>query len=121
MKLRLKGNSIRLRLTQREVEQLASSGIVEEAIQFGPGKRSFTYAIEVSRDIVAVGAEYENERMRVLLPSSRTQSWASSGEVGIEASDGLLRIVVEKDFACLKPRPGEDELGMFPNPGTAQC
>jgi hypothetical protein len=35
----------------------------------------------------------------------------------------MLRILVEKDFACLAPREGEDESDMFPNPlsGKETC
>jgi hypothetical protein len=30
--------------------------------------------------------------------------------------DGSLRITLEKDFACLAPREGEDESDNFPHP-----
>jgi hypothetical protein len=36
------------------------------------------------------------------------------------ASDAELRIVVEKDFACLTAREGEDESDNFANP-NATC
>jgi hypothetical protein len=32
------------------------------------------------------------------------------------AQDAELRIVIEKDFACLTVREGEDESDNFPNP-----
>jgi hypothetical protein len=34
-----------------------------------------------------------------------------------------LNILVEKDFACLAPRAGEDERDMYPHPNAdeAQC
>jgi len=34
-----------------------------------------------------------------------------------------LSILVEKDFACLAPREGEDETDMYPNPkaGEESC
>jgi hypothetical protein len=31
----------------------------------------------------------------------------------------MLKILVEKDFACLAPREGEDESDMFPHPKAA--
>ena len=36
---------------------------------------------------------------------------------------GVLNILVEKDFACLAPREGEDESDMFPHPleGQESC
>jgi hypothetical protein len=36
---------------------------------------------------------------------------------GAEALEsGQLSILVEKDFACLSPREGEDEMELFPHP-----
>ena len=37
MKLRLQGNSVRLRLTRSEVERLRETGLVEESVDFGAG------------------------------------------------------------------------------------
>jgi hypothetical protein len=36
MKLRIKGNTLRLRLLRSEVERLAAAGVVTEEIRFGP-------------------------------------------------------------------------------------
>jgi hypothetical protein len=38
MKLRLQGNSVRLRLTRSEVERLREIGRVEESVDFGAGE-----------------------------------------------------------------------------------
>ena len=121
MKLRLKGNSIRLRLTRAELEQLVSTGVVEEAVEFGSVDRSFAYALETAEEAATIGAEYGNDRLSVRIPAGRAAQWADSDEVGIEADLGGLRVLVEKDFACLKPRPGEDEADMFPNPNSGTC
>ena len=45
MKLRIHGNSLRLRLSQSEVAQFSKTGFVEDSIQFAPGA-SFAYALE---------------------------------------------------------------------------
>ena len=54
--------------------------------------------------------------------------WVDSDEVSISSEQqldqgGLLKILVEKDFACLAPREGEDESDMFPHPqqGEVTC
>ena len=46
MKLRLKGNSIRVRLDRRDMEGLIDRGRIDEAVRFGPGL-AFSYAVEV--------------------------------------------------------------------------
>lgn len=112
MKLRIRGNSLRLRLSQSEVTQLAQHGRVEDAISFGPQK--LTYVLTTS-DVDHVGAVYESNRIVVTLPKDRAQTWTSSEQVGIE-SRGELHILVEKDWSCLKPRDGEDDSDAFPHP-----
>ena len=37
MKLRIKGNSIRLRLLRSEVERFTANGKISEEVRFGPG------------------------------------------------------------------------------------
>ena len=115
MKLRIRGNSLRLRLSRGEVTQLAEKGRVEDAIAFGPSK--LTYALATA-DVAEVGATYESSpdgRIVVVIPPKRAAEWASSDEVGIE-SKGDLHILVEKDWSCLKPREGEDDSDAFPHP-----
>jgi hypothetical protein len=51
--------------------------------------------------------------------------WATSEQVSIEANEALddgdsLKILVEKDFACLAPREDEDETDMYPHPLEGQ-
>lgn len=120
MKLRIKGNSIRLRLTQPEVERLADGSRIEACVDFGPGKRKFFYAVETSAEAAEVDGSYERDRMVVLLPSRVAATWANSDLVSIESrGEQGLKILVEKDFACLTVRPDEDESEMFPNPNAA--
>ena len=56
-----------------------------------------------------------------LLPRECLQQGRSDQQVSISAEQNLdggghLTILIEKDFACLAPRDGEDESDMFPNP-----
>ena len=123
MKLRIWGNSVRLRLSQGEVERFANDGKVEESVEFAPGERAFTYAIESDESRQNVAAGYANDRLCVYVPKTLAIEWAASDEVGIESTDGAIgpRVLVEKDFACLTPRAGEDESDMFPHPQNAAC
>ncbi len=61
----------------------------------------------------------------MLLPESEVRQWASTEPVSIAADETLddgdaLKILVEKDFACLSPREGEDESDMFLHPLDGQ-
>ena len=123
MKLRIRGNSIRLRLSQGEVETFASKGKVEESVEFAAGNRAFTYAIESDEYRESTAAEYADDRLCVYVPKTLATEWVASDDVGFASPDGAIgpRVLVEKDFACLTPRTGEDESDMFPHPQNAAC
>ena len=119
MKLRIRGNSLRLRLTRGEVEQLATEHQVEESVTFGPGV-SLTYAI-ACREVPSPVAAFDGTKIVVSCPPALVSSWARSEEVGFEAEQSVgegkvLRILVEKDWNCLTSRPGEEDIDTFPNP-----
>lgn len=121
MKLRIRGNSIRLRLLRPEVEALHTKGRVEESITFGPSdKESLTYAIQVSETAKEVtGGICENE-VCLTVPAPIVSEWAASDQVGFSAShsngDGELEILVEKDFACTTRTDDPDIKDAYPNP-----
>ena len=120
MKLRIRDNSIRLRLTQTEVETVNNDGLVKGRVQFA-GRNSFDYVLESSPATVKPEAHVSNNVLTVRIPQMDIKQWAESEKVSISSEQNLddgeqLRILVEKDFACLAPRDGEDESDMFANP-----
>lgn len=120
MKLRIRDNSIRLRLTQSEVATAKDDGLVRGRVQFG-GNNSFEYVFESSPATVKPEAYISNNVLTVRIPRLDVQQWAESEQVSIKSEQNLddgdqLQILVEKDFVCLAPREGEDESDMFPNP-----
>jgi hypothetical protein len=65
----------------------------------------------------ALTADIVDSQITVYVPSAITEKWDIDERVGFDAHDTSgLYILVEKDFQCLKPRPHEDESGLFPNP-----
>ena len=120
MKLRIKGNSIRLRLTRSEVELLGSEGTIFESVHFGTGSAPFVYELRTTDDN-KVSATFMDRGIVVSLPASAADQWINSEEVGIEALQPIdaasgLRILIEKDFACLTRGSAEDESDAFQNP-----
>jgi hypothetical protein len=121
MKLRLKNNSIRLRLTQSEVARFEETGKVEEAIEFGAtGEDVFVYALAVS-DAASINARFKDGKLTVFVPESEARAWASTSQIGLEHEQEIgqnkkLKILIEKDFACLDRRDGEDDADAFPHP-----
>lgn len=122
MKLRLQSNSIRFRVTPSEVHTLVTRGRIESIVQLSASPEGhFTYALESSARCSNVEVNYTDQALSVALPASVVREWASTEQVGIErvhpiGIDRELKISVEKDFKCLRPRPGENEVDRFPNP-----
>ena len=127
MKLRILDNSIRLRLTRSEVQAASSEGLVRGRVRFA-GSNAFDYVLESSPATVKPEAHFSNNVLTVRVPVMDIRKWADSEQVSIRSEQGLddggqLKILVEKDFACLAPREGEDESDMYPHPdaGDKTC
>ena len=127
MKLRIRDNSIRLRLSHGEVESISTDGLVSASVPFSGGV-TFNYVLESSPACVKPVAMFSNNVLSVRLPEKDVVEWAGTEAVSISAEQllddgGQLNLLVEKDFACLAPREGEDESDMYPHPeeGTNTC
>lgn len=123
MKLRIRGNSIRLRVSQSELVDIAQSGRVEDAVHFGPTAR-LRYRIEVAAH-GPLQARFDGDTLTVSMPRAEVERWVAPEEVSVMGSQRIgtgqeLEILVEKDFACLAPRD-EDQSDLFPNPGAIEC
>jgi hypothetical protein len=122
MKLRIRGNTLRLRLSRTEVDELAERGEVHDGITFGAAATErLGYSLVTSDETTAAFARLSSTGITVTLPRALAREWASSDTVGLDAQQPIgageaLKILVEKDFECLKPREGEDDTDAFPNP-----
>src|SRR5271170_3801600 len=102
MKLRLHGNSLRLRLNQAEVAQFSKTGYVDETVQFGPGA-SLCYILESCSKITTPRAIFQNGELRVQVSCAALKEWVTTDQVGIsgeqpQATGKPLSILIEKDF-----------------------
>ncbi len=121
MKLRLRGNSIRMRLTKSEVERLETETSVEEFVEFAADDSDrFCYRL-VKSDKNAFKVTNKDNTLQVSVPQDVINAWVMGDEIGIEAETGGVSLLIEKDFECLKPRPGEDQTDNFPHPNAAEA
>jgi hypothetical protein len=123
MKLRIRGDALRVRVSQTELRQIIESGNVSDAIRFGPAS-SLTYRVQTG-DQVGLSAHLESDVLTVTVPRSAVQRWRAPAEVSISGVQDLgdgrqLAILIEKDFACIAPR-AEDQSDLFPNPEAKSC
>jgi hypothetical protein len=121
MKLRIKGNTLRLRLTKLEIDQLGNGETVREEVPFP--QSTFAYAIVSDASLSSLGVQYLNNEMLVRVPEKQLRDWVDTGLVGLEESleienGNSLHLLLEKDFQCLHKRPNEDETDQFANPAA---
>ena len=91
MKLRIRGNSIRLRLTQGEVAQLADEGRVEDATDFGGGvKLNYVLQLDDTRDIVST--TFADATITVSVPDAVADTWCTTDQVGFGNVQDLGKI-----------------------------
>ncbi len=108
MKLRIQENSLRLRLTQKDIAHLSGHGRVESRIEFAPGQE-LAYLLESSFHAKLVDAAFDGQAIRVTLPAPVAMEWAESDQVSIEVSSPAgLQLLIEKDFQCLHSRGEQD-------------
>ncbi len=122
MKLRLRENSIRLRLLQSEVAHLRETGNVSEQIVFGTNPaENLVYSLRVSADANEISAQMMKNQIEIFLPLDMAENWADTNEVGLYAEQQIgdlmtLKIIVEKDFVCVDRPADEDNKDAFPHP-----
>jgi hypothetical protein len=112
VKLRIRGNSIRLRLSRTEVDALKQRGFVEERVDLAP--KSLVYRIE--RGAEDVRATFDGASLVVLVPDAVAGDFCDTDRVGFDHDGGGVRLLVEKDWQCLAPREHEDDADAFPHP-----
>ena len=125
MKLRIRGNTLRLRLSRSEVEKIDQEKRIVETTVFPDGEE-LQYVICPSDSSTNVTKKSEGALTRIEVSVEREvlKSWAKSEEVGLFGADpitvGSLELLVEKDFACINPRDGSDDRDSFPHPDSSE-
>ena len=118
MKLRIKGNSLRIRLTRTEVEKFVNTGYLEEQTSFLENK--FTYALQSRNDINEMSALFDQNKISIFVPSKLLVDWPQNDVIGFNSNMPLtttdsLYILIEKDFICLDETT-EDQSDNYENP-----
>jgi hypothetical protein len=118
MKIRIKGNSLRYRLTRPEVERFVSTGHVEERINFGG---AFLYYSILMTDGNELSATFADNRITVFFPAALVDEWIHTDRAGFDhrmplaGREEYLYLLIEKDYTCLD-NVEEDQSDNYPNP-----
>lgn len=121
MKLRIKGNSLRIRVSRPEIDIFTRTGIVSEQTQF-PG-RVLIFGLQHDLHLLHPEAIWDEKGIWVKIPEKLAKEWTDSEQVGFSheqalPTGGTLRLLIEKDFQCLH-REGVDESDLYHNPNAS--
>lgn len=117
MKIRIRGNTVRFRLTKNEVAKLCREKSVEERTNFSD--LDFIYEVKVT-EAEHLDIHFLNNKISLQIAASLLENWDTNDRVGfshtVAGSNGkTIDLLLEKDFTCLEDR-GEDESNNYPNP-----
>ena len=107
MKLRIRGNSLRLRISRSEVASLLKRDHLEETIYFASqANAKLTYALEQTASMSMLTIQYTQNKVTVLIPADQANTWCISDQVGIVeslsiGSFGFLDVLIEKILPVL--------------------
>lgn len=116
MKIRIKDNSVRYRLTQSEVAELGKNGRIVSITEFIG--HSFLYSIEKT-DETELSTVFIDNKIILKMPEKMITEWISTDRVGFDGQSGPVKILIEKDFVCID-NTLEDQSDNYPNPNI-QC
>lgn len=112
MKIRIKGNSVRYRLTKTDVEQFYKNKHLRDSTNFG--NRHLVYMLKAAQQDGLTGS-FVDDTITITIPVTKLNELAQTDRVGFDGKDGALYILVEKDFQCLDD-VAEDQSDNYPNP-----
>lgn len=118
MKIRIKGPSVRIRLTKTEVHTLVHKGYLEDYTPFPVN--AFVYALQRTPTGDALTATFEHNKMTLFIPQPMIANWDTDAVITHENDMALnetenLHLMLEKDFVCLD-NTDEDQSDNYANP-----
>jgi hypothetical protein len=121
MKIRLKGNSLRVRLTKSEVAKLASARQLVDKTRFPGGE--LTYTLSANELDSHLKATFVSNEIVVFIPRAFAKEWPDNDIIGIDwhiqiDENESLYVLLEKDFICLDETT-EDQSDNYENPNKA--
>src|SRR3954451_23485505 len=121
MKIRIRGNSVRIRLSRSEVDLFVKEGYVEERTEFV--NSALVYAVKSAAG-ETLSADFVNGNITLYVPANMLHKWAATDLVGMDYNMPLpngkqLYLLIEKDFKCIDAVVTEDQSDFYENPSKA--
>ncbi|MFM2388281.1 MAG: hypothetical protein RL660_3038 [Bacteroidota bacterium] len=118
MKIRIKDNSVRFRLSKREVQTLCTNGSISARTEFNDAV--FSYCIQVSEVHQQLAAVFNGQTITLFFPKQDADTWYTNDIITHKnimtlQNGNTLSMLLEKDFVCLD-HTDEDQSDNYPNP-----
>jgi len=118
MKIRIKGNSVRFRLTKTEVGTFCKTGLFEEQTDFG--ETLFKYRLKAIPQEELLNISFENNTITLYANEEEVKGWHKTSRISFEYSvkknkSTAMLLLLEKDFVCMDATV-EDQSDNYPNP-----
>ena len=110
MKVRFKGNSIRLQVSSSEFARIRAGARIEETVHFAePPEAMLIYVLEAARQAPPVKVRYDDRQVTVIVSEDQARNWGNGAQHGVHTTldlgvAGSVEVIVEKDFAGLNCR-----------------
>ncbi len=121
MKLRIRDNALRIRITQTELKELLAGLEIRSSINF-PNQTRLSYGLIPTAN-ESTSVQYQDHAIDIFLSYLDMDSLGDETNVGVQSIHSAeghdLNLLIEKDFACLHPR-GQDDADTFPNPNQKE-
>ena len=118
MKIRIKGNTVRFRLTKSDISTLTETGELSDQTEFIGNTLIYKISSSVNE---ALSADMIQNVITLYVPENVLSDWASTNQVSLEGNmplrnDSSLYLLLEKDFKCIDGDTSEDQSDFFENP-----
>lgn len=116
MKIRILGNSLRLRLKKSELAIFAEDGKISDKIVFG--ENEIIYSLKVSNER-AIHSYFIDNEIVVSIPKAVAINWIESDLISLQNEISTPTLLIEKDFKCTSDSCIEsknDQEDSFSNP-----
>ena len=120
MKVRIKGNSVRYRLSKSEVAKFGEVGALAETTEtLG---ETFCYQL-LRAPVETLTVHFHQNTLTFSVPLAIAQTWVQTEEIGfshkLQLPNGTeVYLLLEKDFVCID-NTFEDQSDNYPNPNAA--
>lgn len=98
MKIRILGDTLRLRLKKSEIDEFAKNGKIKNSISFGNDNK-LQYILQVSIDS-EISASFINNEIIIAIPKDVAKKWIETDLITLKNNISTPNLIIEKDFKC---------------------